>query len=62
MNKLMEIVVYILAIIGFACLLKHIRLMHCNEGCYLCGWHKMKEEKEEERRTGSRYGSNPVQY
>jgi hypothetical protein len=63
----MEILVYILAIIGLACIVKHIRVMPCTEGCYLCGWQKMRaEEKEEqgegEKRTGSRYGSNPIQY
>jgi hypothetical protein len=63
----MEILVYILAIIGLACIVKHIRVMPCTEGCYLCGWQKMRvEEKEEqgegEKRTGSRYGSNPIEY
>jgi hypothetical protein len=63
----MEIVVYILALIGLACVIKHIRIMPCSEGCYLRGWQKMKgEEKEEqgegEKTTGSRYGSNPIQY
>ncbi len=56
----MEIVIYILAAIGFACAVKHIRTMHCKEGCCLCGWHKTKEE--EEKRTGSRYGSNSIRY
>lgn len=71
----MKIVGYILAIIGFACVLKHI--MHCKERCSLCGWHKTKEEGEkpagstvshkikvedEEKRQGTRYGSNPVRY
>lgn len=56
----MKIVVYVLAAIGFACVVKHIRTMHCKEGCCLRGWYKTKEE--EEKRTGSRYGSNPVKY
>jgi hypothetical protein len=60
MDKLMEIVIYILAIIGLACVVKHIRIMTCKEGCYLCDW--LKTEEEGEKRTGSRYGSNPVQY
>jgi hypothetical protein len=88
MNKLMEIVVYILAVIGLACVVKHIRVMPCEEGCCMCGWHKTKVEGSEtkveglktkvkgfkikaeefktkvqgEKRTGSRYGSNPVRY
>jgi hypothetical protein len=60
MHKFMEILIYILAAIGFACVVKHIRTMHCKEGCCLCGWHKTKEE--EEKRTGSRYGSNSIRY
>jgi len=56
-DKLMEIVVYILALVGLACIVKH--LMH-QEGCALCGWQKTKVE--EEKKTGSRYGSSPVKY
>ncbi len=56
----MEIVVYILAVIGLACVVKHIRIMHCKEGCCLCDW--LKTKVEEEKKTGSRYGSNPVKY
>ena len=41
----MKIVVYILAAIGFAFVLKHIRVRHCEEGCCLCGWHKTKVEE-----------------
>ena len=44
MRKLMEIVVYTLATIGLAFVIKHIRVMHCKEGCCLCGWHKPKVE------------------
>lgn len=88
MNKLMEIVVYVLAVIGLACIVKHIRIMPCEEGCCMCGWHKTKVEGSKtkaeglktkvegfktkveefkvkvhgEKRTGSRYGSNPVRY
>ncbi|MGB9939579.1 hypothetical protein [Methanosarcina sp.] len=76
MNKLMEIVGYILAIIGFVCIVKHIRIMHCKEGCCLCGWYKTKTEKEkpageaeshkikveDEKVHGSRYGSTPARY
>jgi hypothetical protein len=54
----MKIVGCILAVIGLACVVKHI--MYGKEGCCLCGWHKTKEE--DEKRTGSRYGSNPVRY
>ncbi len=81
MHLLRKIVVYTLATVGFAYVVKHIRVKHCEEGCYLCGWHKAKVEEvkskvEEikskvegfktkvhgEKRTGSRYGSNPVKY
>jgi hypothetical protein len=71
-HKLMEIVVYILALIGLACVVKH---MSHQEGCWFCGWQKAKEEVhqaaekashktkvEDEQRHGTRYGSNPVQY
>lgn len=54
----MKIVGYILAIIGFAYIVKHI--MHCKECRRLRGWHKIKVE--DEKRQGSRYGSNPVRY
>ncbi len=57
MHKFMEFLGYILALIGLACIVKH--LMH-HEGCVLCGWNKTKEE--DEKRTGSRYGSNPKRY
>lgn len=74
MHKLMKVVGYTLATIGFACVVKHI--MHYKEGCCLCGWHKIKVEDEkpagstesretkveEEKRKGSRYGSNPIHY
>jgi hypothetical protein len=70
----MKIVGWILAIIGFACVAKHI--MHGKEGCCLCDWHKTKVEEEkptgatgshkikveDEKQTGSRYGSNPIHY
>jgi hypothetical protein len=73
-HKFMEIVGYILAIIGLACVVKHI--MHYKEGCCLCGWHKIKVEDEkptgttvshkikveDEKQQGSRYGSNPINY
>jgi hypothetical protein len=41
-HKGLKIVVYILATIGLACVLKHI--MHCKEGCCMCGWHKINVE------------------
>ena len=40
----MKIVGCILAVIGLACVVKHI--MHCKEGCCMCGWHKIKIEYE----------------
>ena len=55
-HKGMKIATCILATIGLACVVKHI--MHCKEGC--CGWHKIKVE--DEKPTGSRYGSNPAKY
>jgi hypothetical protein len=62
MEKFMEILISILAIIGLACVVKH--LMHCEEGCCLCSLFKMKENEKPtgEKQTGSRYGSNPVEY
>ena len=65
----MEIVVSILAIIGLACVVKH--MMHsCGEGCCLCSWIKSKEEEvksavekeSHEKQAGTRYGSNPIRY
>jgi hypothetical protein len=58
MGKFMEILVSILAIIGLACVVKHF--MHCEEGCCLCSLFKKGREKD--KQTGSRYGSNPVEY
>jgi hypothetical protein len=58
MEKFMEILVCILAIIGLACVVKHI--MHCEEECCLCSFQKT--EGEEEKQKGSRYGSNPIRY
>ena len=70
MHKFMEIVGYILAMIGFACVVRH--LAHQEEGCVMCSLsEKIKSEKEKvmhkthekgEKRTGSRYGSNPINY
>jgi len=55
MNKLMEIVVYILAVIGLTCVVKHIHIAHCKEGCCLCNLSKTKAEgtksKTEELKT-----------
>lgn len=67
MKKLIEIVVYILALIGLACFVKHIRIANCKEGCCLCGSLKtkvqgFKTKVQGEKETGSRYGSNPVKY
>jgi hypothetical protein len=57
MDKFMEIIGYILAFIGLACIVKHIAHQ---ENCVLCGWHKTKEN--DEKPAGSRYGSNPAKY
>lgn len=74
MKKLMEIVVYVLAAIGLAFVVKHLRLTNCKKGCYLCSSlgtkaeeiktkvQKFKAKQKGEKRTGSRYGSNPVKY
>jgi hypothetical protein len=71
MHKFMEFVGYALALIGLATVVKHLA-HHNQEGCMLCGLSdKVKEKKsqmtqktgeQEERRTGSRYGSNPINY
>lgn len=53
MHKFMEIVVCILAIIGLACIVKH--LMHCKEGCCLCGLHKIKVGDEKTAGSTSSY-------
>jgi hypothetical protein len=74
MHEFMKIVGYILAMIGLACVVKHI--MHSKESCVLCGWQKTAEEVkkhagetvshkinvEDEKTHGSRYGSNPIHY
>lgn len=73
MHKSTKIVGCILATIGLAYAIKHI--MHHKEGRCSCSWHKVKVEDEksadtttsnnievEEKRTGSRYGSNPIRY
>lgn len=74
MTAIIKIVGFILAIIGFAHIVKHI--MHGKESCRWCGWYKIKVEDEkpagetasykikveDEERKGSRYGSTPVRY
>ncbi len=75
MGKFMKILGCIFALIGFACVVKHI-MHYYKEGYCLCGWQKteVEEEKptgttasykikvEEEKSTGTRYGSNPIRY
>ena len=77
MEKFMKILGCIFALIGFAYVVKQI-MHYCKERCYLCGLQKTKEEEkkekptgttasykikvEEEKRQGSRYGSNPIRY
>ena len=51
MHHFMKIVGCILATIGLVCIVKHI--VHCEEGCCLCGWHKTKEG--EEKPAGASY-------
>jgi hypothetical protein len=73
-NKCMKIVGCVLAAVGVAYVIKHIK--NHKEGFCSCGCHKIKVEDEksagetvsdnskteEEKRTGSRYGSNPIRY
>jgi hypothetical protein len=56
MYKSMKIMGFILATTGLAYAVK--RIMHRKES--RSGWHKIKVE--EEKRTGTRYGSNPIKY
>lgn len=70
MHKLIKIVGYTVASAGIAYAVK--KIVDHKKCC--CDWHKVKLEdeksaettshktKEEEKRTGSRYGSNPVKY
>lgn len=74
MNKCMKIVGCVLAAVGLAYVVKHIK--DHKEGLCSCGCHKIKVEDEksagetasanskteEEKRTGTRYGSNPMRY
>lgn len=73
MDKTMKIITWILAIIGFASIIKYIN--DHKKDCKLCGWHKIKVEdkrstgksasnqtEDEEIKPGSRYGSNPRHY
>jgi len=55
-DKSIKIIGFIVASAGLAYVVKQI--MHHKE--HLSGWHKIKVE--DEKRTGSRYGSNPVRY
>ncbi len=48
----MEIVVYILAAIGLACVVKHIRITNCKEGCCLCTSFVTKVEESKTRAEG----------
>ncbi len=72
-NQLMKIVGYTVATLGIAYAVKQIK--HRKESLH--GWHKIKVEEEkpagatvsheiktedEVKRTGSRYGSNPIRY
>ncbi len=52
----MKIAGYTIAALGVAYVIKYMK--HSKESSR--GWHKIKVE--EEKRTGSRYGSNPVRY
>ncbi len=56
MSKSMKIIGIVLATTGLAYAIKHTREKKKQRS----DWHKIKVE--EERRTGSRYGSNPVKY
>jgi hypothetical protein len=52
MNKLMEILVYILAVIGLACVVTHLRITCCKEGCCLCNSVKSKVEGSKSKAEG----------
>jgi hypothetical protein len=54
--KSVKIIGFIAATTGLAYVVK--RIMHYKE--HRSGWHKIKVE--DEKRTGSRYGSNPIRY
>lgn len=56
MHKSTKIMGFILVTAGLAYAIK--KMMHNRED--RSGWHKIKVE--DEKRTGSRYGSNPVKY
>ncbi len=56
MYKSVKILGFILATTGIAYVVK--RIMNTKESRF--GWHKIKVQ--DEKRTGSRYGSNPVHY
>ncbi len=60
MHKFIKIVGYTVAALGVAYVIK--QMMHGKKCSF--GWHKIKveEKTEEEKRTGSRYGSNPFRY
>ncbi|WP_204245311.1 hypothetical protein [Methanosarcina horonobensis] len=58
MSNSMKIAGLILATTGIAYVVK--KIMHKKE--QRSGWHKIKVEEKEEKRTGSRYGSSPVKY
>ncbi len=59
-HKFLKIAGYTVAALGVAYVIKHV--MHSKKCSFR--WHKIKveEKAEEEKRTGSRYGSNPVKY
>jgi hypothetical protein len=53
----MKVAGYTVAALGAAYVVKHMK--HRKESSR--GWHKIKVE-DEEKKTGSRYGSDPVRY
>ncbi|HET8688255.1 MAG TPA: hypothetical protein VFM18_16605 [Methanosarcina sp.] len=57
MHQFMKIAGYTIAALGVAYVIKYVK--HSKESSR--GWHKIKVE-DEVKRTGSRYGSNPVRY
>lgn len=58
MHQLIKIVGVTAATVGIAYVVKQMK--ERKEGSR--GWHKIKVEGEGERKTGSRYGSNPIRY
>jgi hypothetical protein len=58
MSTILKIAGLVLVTTGIAYAVK--KIMHKKEK--RSGWHKIKVEEKEGKKTGTRYGSNPVKY